>query len=158
MLENEKKFVITCDCGCCSGMEFRGFKDDVEDDDFVYASCLSGMFGTMQETWLSRAKDILRRMRSGCWFEAIVTKEDLTGLLEFLESVKCGNVPAKNTLMLTINAEDFDDGCRIYSISLDGKIPLRDLLLNKAYKAYEILIDEKARKALIEAIKVATAE
>ena len=154
MTKNEKKFILTCDCGCSNGIEFRGWtQEDDDQDNVIYASFFKGMFYAEQKSPIGQITSTIDHLRSNCFFDIVVTREDLKDLRCFLNSVKCGNAEIKNELSLTICVDMFsNDSEPMYAITLTGMPKFTTFITGKTFRNYEILINEKMRKTLIKAI------
>ena len=156
MLQTERKLLISCDCGCSDGIEFRGYApEDVDaNTNSVYVSLFEGMFGSRQGGPIARLQDLTRHIRSNCFFDIIVTADDLRSIRAFLQEVACGEQPVRNELSLTVGA-DYDIGDNqppIYTLSLDGRPKFKTLITGKTYRIYEYELNEPMRRSLIRAI------
>lgn len=135
----KEKFILTCSCGCSTGVEFKWL-------DNIYISFFSGLFYSEQPQILRYIRTNWRKIKSGCFQEILTSEEDLLALKSYLEQLTCTDDPVDNLGNIEFSYEsDFE----CYVITLEYKPTMREIVTGKLYRVYEFEINESGRQKLI---------
>ena len=145
---NKEEIVLTCDCGCGSGLVFSKF------DDFIYVSPFEALFYSNQRATLTELKKYKKYLFGDhCLFDIIVTKDELLKLKKFIES--CNLVPIDKPLPKYYGGSsiEIEQTYDLYTITINGYMIKKDaVLFRKLYKMYDIIYDEHRIKYLLDEI------
>jgi hypothetical protein len=132
-------FVVTCNCGCTNGIEFKVL------DDCVFISSFSGDFYNKQNIFSYMGKEyvINTAKHKGIYLsDCCLDKEDIKDFLYAINNLyvdkKENSTPYTKGSYLSLYRDEISDDIEIFGIALRPKMKLLNLLLHD-YRAYDVV-------------------
>ena len=139
---------ITCFCGCGNGYIFRYL------DGNYYIDLVEGYFSSRAMTFCNRIQEKYRLMNERWLGDCMLYEDDIKNMIEFLGR-PCNHDKVDNSSFLTVSKEYEKDEHNetMYAMMMMCTMPKYMILIGKAYRCGEIVLNESERVKLVKKLK-----